>query len=112
MNAARALVERPKVGALLEQAFISQGPRAVETLVRVIEMDRKRQRQLFDLIGRENLTVTKTTIIMSSPILRKRYAKYLESQTIDPGTSVAAVQMEPPAIEPAPAKSEAFVHLP
>ncbi len=49
---------------------------------------------------------------MSSPILRKRYAKYLESQTIDPGTSVAAVQMEPPAIEPAPAKSEAFVHLP
>jgi len=90
-NAARSLLERPRLGALLEQAFIAQGPRAVETLVRVIEQDRKRQRRLFEMIGREKLTVTKTTFIMSSPILRKRYLKYLEATSMDPGDTVAAL---------------------
>ena len=97
-NAARALMERPKVGALLEQAFMSHGPAAVQTLGRVIEMDRKRQRLVFDLILRENLTVTKTTLIMSSDILRKRYIKYMESLVIEPGHSVAAIDTDGPAL--------------
>ncbi len=78
-NAARSLLERPKVGALLEQAFTAASPRAIDTLVRVIEQDLKRQRRLFDLIVRDQLTVTKTTLMVSSPILRKRFLKFKDA---------------------------------
>ncbi|MDR3690129.1 MAG: glycosyltransferase [Fimbriimonas sp.] len=80
-NAARSLLARPRLGPLLEQAFISQRYLAVATLVRVIEQDRKRQRQLFEMITRERLVVTKTTLIMTSTILRKRFRTYLETIT-------------------------------
>src|SRR5262249_45264131 len=91
-NAARALMEQPGVGALLEQAFISQDARAVETLIRVIEQDRRRQLRLFDLIVREQLVVTRTTMIMSSAILRKRFADFLqESERLAGDAAVAAI---------------------
>ena len=77
LNSARSLLELPRLGALLEQAFTAASPRAVDALIRVIEQDRRRQLVLFDLIRRENLTVTKATIIVSSPIVRKRMLAFL-----------------------------------
>ena len=85
LNAARSLLERPRVGALLEQAFIAASPRAVDALIRVIEQDRKRQSILFDLIRREDLSVSKATIIVNSPILRKRLIPYLQAANEVPG---------------------------
>jgi adsorption protein B len=83
-NAARALLERPRLGALLEQAFTAGSAKVIRTLIRVIEQDRRRQREIFDLIGREQLTVTKATLMVESPILRKRYMKYVEDMTPEP----------------------------
>ncbi len=77
INAARSLLERPKLGALLEQAFISASPRAVDALIRVIEQDRKRQERLFEMIRTEDLAVTRATLVVSSAILRKRFVTYL-----------------------------------
>lgn len=94
-NAARSLLERPKLGALLEQAFTTASSVAARSLIRVIEMDRRKQRRIFELIGLEQLTVTKTTIIVESPILRKRYLTYIEGPVIDHHS------------EPAPAVPEA-----
>jgi adsorption protein B len=76
LNAARSLLELPRLGALLEQAFTAASPRAVDALIRVIEQDRRRQIKLFDLIRREQLTVTRATIIVASPIVRKRMLAY------------------------------------
>jgi len=36
LNAARALLGRPRVGALLEQAFTAAGPKAIEDIIRII----------------------------------------------------------------------------
>jgi adsorption protein B len=83
-NAARSLLERPLVGALLEQAFIAASPRSVTALIRVIEQDRRRQRRVFELIIREKLSVTKATIVVESPILRGRLSNFLEEIQIDP----------------------------
>ena len=79
INAARSLLNRPQIGSLLEQAFIAGTPRAADALIRVIEMDRRRQLQIFRLIVAEHLTVTKATILVNSPILRRRLATYLEA---------------------------------
>ena len=96
LNAARSLLERPRLGALLEQAFIAASPRAVDALIRVIEQDRRRQYRLFELIRREELTVTKASIIVASPILRKRLLAFLETTEINPDlASVAAFEPGP-----------------
>ncbi|AIE86657.1 glycosyltransferase [Fimbriimonas ginsengisoli] len=87
LNAARALLQRPKVGALLEQAFTAAGPKTIDALIRVLEQDRRRQREVFDLVDREGLAVTKATIMVESPILRKRYATYLEEMAGDPSNA-------------------------
>ncbi len=89
MNAARSLLEQPRVGPLLEQAFIASSPRAVTALIRSIEQDRKRQHRVFELIVREQLTVTKATITVESPILRGRLSNFLEELSIDPREYVA-----------------------
>jgi len=99
-NAARALLERPRLGALLEHAFTSSSPRATEALIRVIEQDRKRQKRIFDLIVRENLTVTKATIIVSSAILRKLMTTYLETTMLDQpvlGNTIELMPVQPRA---------------
>lgn len=88
LNAARALLDRPRVGGLLEQAFSVASPSAVDALIRVIEQDRRRQRQVFQLIGEEQLLVTKASILAGSPILRKRYIAFLEQTAIDPRTQM------------------------
>jgi adsorption protein B len=84
-NAARSLLERPRVGPLLEQAFTAASPRAVTALIRVIEQDKRRQSQVFDLIVREQLDVTKATVIVESAILRKRLTTYLEELALASG---------------------------
>jgi hypothetical protein len=101
-NAARSLLERPRVGALLEQAFTASSSRAVTTLIRVIEQNRRRQRRVFELIVREQLAVTKATIIVESPILRGRLSNFLEELSIDP-RAYAAVTQEEPQTSPKPA---------
>jgi adsorption protein B len=78
-NAAKALVKRSRLGPLLEQAFVSLDSTAVESLIRVIEQDHKRQSEIFNLIVQEHLNVTRTTILALSPILRQRFLKFLES---------------------------------
>lgn len=78
-NAARALIERPKPGSLLEEAFTVSGPAAVNALIGLIEQNRKRQTQVFDLIGREQLLVTRARILGSTATLRQRYLKYVEA---------------------------------
>jgi len=94
LNAAKSLLERPRVGALLEQAFTAATSRAVTALIRVIEQDRKRQHRVFELIVREDLAVTKATILVESPILRERLANFLEELSIDP-REYAAVTQQP-----------------
>jgi len=83
LNAARALLSRPRVGALLEQAFTAAGPKAMEAIIRIIEQDRRRQREIFTLMDKDNLVVTKATIMVESPILRARYAAFVGSQSAD-----------------------------
>ena len=79
VNACRALFDRPRVGPLLEQAFTIGNNTAILTLVRIIEQDRKRQRKVFELIGQDQLEVTKARMLGGSRILRERYQMYLEA---------------------------------
>jgi len=99
LNAARSLLGRPRVGALLEEAFTSGDYRAVDAMVRIIEQDRKRQRHIFELIGREHLVVTRTRMMSMSPFLRKRYLAFLESTTTDPRGPVSTFNLDTPATD-------------
>jgi adsorption protein B len=78
-NAAKSLLNRPKFALLVEQAFTTGSPVMVETLVRVIEQDKRRQQTLFNQLESPELTVTKATLFVESPILRKRYLAWKSS---------------------------------
>lgn len=80
-NAARALLERPRLGPLLEQAFSAASPIALQAIVRVIEQDRRRQYRIFEMMDAEGMRVTKATIMVESAILRKRYETFLEQRS-------------------------------
>ena len=89
-NAARSLLERPRLGALIEQAFSICRPRAVQALIQSIEQDRRRQRQVFELIVSEELLVTKATIVAGSIVLRKRFNNFMETKKAT-GTNIQPV---------------------
>ncbi len=95
-NAARSLLERPRLGALLEQAFSVARPRAVEAIIHSIEQDRRKQRQIFELLSTDQLLVTKATIIAASPVLRKRYQTFLESLKPESATTHLSVHVDHP----------------
>lgn len=99
VNAARALFARPRIGALLEHAFTACNFRAVEALIRVIEQDRRRQRNVFELIGREQLLVTRMRVLGVSPILRKRYLKFIDASNIDARSTQATLNFDNPMPE-------------
>ena len=99
LNAARSLLGRPRLGPLLEEAFTICEYRTVDALVRMIEQDRKRQRFIFEMIGKEHLVVTRTRIMAMSPFLKKRYENYLESITSDPRGPVSNFNLDKPATD-------------
>ena len=99
LNAARSLLGRPRLGPLLEEAFTICDYRTVDALVRMIEQDRKRQRNIFEMIGQEHLVVTRTRILAMSPFLKKRYQNYLEATTVDPRGPVSTFNLDKPATD-------------
>jgi len=101
-NAARSLLERPRLGAVIEQAFSICRPRAVQAIIQSIEQDRRRQRQVFELIVNEELLVTKATIIASSLVLRKRFSLFMEglksgANTHQPMLNIGVESVQPDA---------------
>jgi len=99
VNSARSLFARPRVGALLEHAFTVANPRAIEALIRVIEQDRRRQRLVFELIGREQLLVTRMRVLGVSPILRKKYLKFIDSAATETRSTQATLNFDNPMPE-------------
>ncbi len=99
VNAARALFQRRTIGALLEHAFTISSPKAIETLIRVIEQDRRRQKHVFELIDLEMLLVTRMRVLGVSPILRKRYLKYIDAGTTDLHSLQATLNFDNPMPE-------------
>ena len=94
LNAARSLLGRPRLGPLLEEAFTTGDNRAVDALVRMIEQDRKRQRAIFEMIGKEHLIVTRSRMLSMSPFLRRRYQNYIESTSVDPRGPVSTFNLD------------------
>lgn len=99
VNAARSLFAMPKIGGLLEHAFTTASPKAIETLIRVIEQDRRRQRLVFDLIGREQLLVTRMRVLGISPILRKRYLQHIDAAATEARSMQATLNFDNPMPE-------------
>ncbi len=101
LNAARSLLARPRLGPLLEEAFTTGNYRAVDILVRMVEQDRKRQRNVFEMIEREHLVVTRTRMMSMSPFLRKRYQAFLETRNAESRGAISTFGMEFPTTDPA-----------